>query len=162
MRQISPRQVHLDFHTSELMPDIGLNFDPEQFARTAKEAAVSSMTVFARGHHGMIFYDSKKNPERVHPNLKRKNLMVDEVRALHSVGISAPVYIKVKMYSKYPQVENISLGIPASATSALSVNIRITGIANTVTKALAAAVIITVPKMLFLTVSRNRWKFLAP
>ena len=93
MRQISPRQVHLDFHTSELMPDIGLNFDPEQFARTAKEAAVSSMTVFARGHHGMIFYDSKKNPERVHPNLKRKNLMVDEVRALHSVGINAPVYI---------------------------------------------------------------------
>lgn len=54
MKQLSPRQIHLDFHTSENIPGIGSTFDPEAFAKTAKEASISSMTVFARGHHGWL------------------------------------------------------------------------------------------------------------
>lgn len=96
MHLLSPRQIHLDFHTSELIPGIGKDFDAEAFARTAKEANVSSMTVFARCHHGMLYYDSKLFPERVHPHLEKRNLMVDQVRALHQEGINAPVYITVQ------------------------------------------------------------------
>ena len=93
---LSPRQVHLDFHTSELMPQVGASFDPEVFAQTAADAYVSSMTVFARCHHGWLYYDSLAFPERVHPQLARKNLMVEQVRALHARGIKAPVYITVQ------------------------------------------------------------------
>ena len=96
MKQLSPRQIHLDFHTSENIPGIGSTFDPEAFAKTAKEASISSMTVFARGHHGWLYYPSKKFPELVHPHLEYKNLLVDQVRALHKVGINAPVYLTVQ------------------------------------------------------------------
>ncbi|HHV99217.1 MAG TPA: beta-galactosidase [Clostridiaceae bacterium] len=93
---LSPRQIHLDFHTSEYIPDVGLNFNPKDFARTFKEASVTSVTVFARGHHGWLYYPSKRFPELVHPNLKRRNLLLEQVRALHEEGLRAPVYITVQ------------------------------------------------------------------
>ncbi len=93
---LSPRQVHLDFHTSENIPGIGANFDPKAFAKTVKDAGITSMTVFARGHHGWLYYPSKKFPELVHPHLEYKNLMPDQVHALHEVGVKAPVYITVQ------------------------------------------------------------------
>jgi len=96
MFELSPRQVHLDFHTSELIPDIGISFDPKEFAETIKEAAVSSMTLFARGHHGWVYYPSKKFPELIHPNLKNKTLLFDQIDALHNAGIRAPIYITVQ------------------------------------------------------------------
>jgi len=94
--ELSPRQIHLDFHTSELIPGIGNNFDPEKFASTFKEADVSSVTVFARCHHGWMYYPSEKFPHLIHPNLKNKNLLLEQVRALHKEGIRAPVYITVQ------------------------------------------------------------------
>lgn len=94
--ELSARQVHLDFHTSEYIPGIGAAFDPKAFARTAKEAHISSMTVFARGHHGWLYYLSQKFPELVHPHLEYPNLLLDQVRALHREGIRAPVYITVQ------------------------------------------------------------------
>lgn len=97
MIQLSPRQVHLDFHTSEHIPGIGSEFNAEEFASTAKAAAVSSMTVFARCHHGWMYYDSEKYPELVHPELVAKNLVIDQVKALHAEGIRAPIYITVQV-----------------------------------------------------------------
>ena len=96
MYMLSPRQVHLDFHTSEKIPGIGSTFDPEAFARTVKEASVSSVTVFARGHHGWLYYPSRKFPELIHPNLEYKNLLLDQILALHREGIRAPVYVTVQ------------------------------------------------------------------
>ncbi len=96
MKYLLPRQVHLDFHTSELIPDIAADFDAQEFAKCVKEADISSMTVFARCHHGMLYYDSKLFPERVHPGLINRNLLVEQVRALHAEGIAAPVYITVQ------------------------------------------------------------------
>ncbi len=96
MTELSPRQIHLDFHTSEHIGDVAAQFDPEEFARTAKAASVSSVTVFARCHHGWLYYDSKRFPERVHPNLRQRDLLVKQVRALHRQGIKAPVYITVQ------------------------------------------------------------------
>lgn len=95
-KQLSPRQVHLDFHTSENIPGIGSSFNMEEFAKTAKEAYVSSITVFARGHHGWLYYPSKKFPELMHPHLENKNLLLEQVKALHKEGINAPVYITVQ------------------------------------------------------------------
>jgi len=93
--QLPFRQIHLDFHTGPAVPDVGRDFDAREFARTMKRACVSSVTVFAKCHHGHLYYDTKR-PER-HPSLKRGlDLTGQQVEALHREGIRAPIYISVQ------------------------------------------------------------------
>ena len=96
MQLQAARQVHLDFHTSEHIPSVGADFDAAAFAQTVAESAVNSVTVFARCHHGWLYYDSKRFPTLVHPQLARKDLLTEQVDALHAVGVRAPVYITVQ------------------------------------------------------------------
>jgi hypothetical protein len=86
------RQIHLDFHTSPLIPDVAAEFDPDEFARTLKDAFVNSVTVFAKCHHGMSYYDTKVGIK--HPALKR-DLLGEMIAACHRYGIRTPVYISV-------------------------------------------------------------------
>ena len=90
------RQIHLDFHTSEAISGIGAQFDPDEFGDTLLQARVNSITCFARGHHGWIYYDSKTHPERIHPHLQRRNLLVEQIEACHARGIRVPVYTTVQ------------------------------------------------------------------
>lgn len=90
------RQVHLDFHTSPDISHIGSDFDPHEFAQTVKNAHIDSITCFARCHHGMIYYDSKINPERIHPNLTNRNLLNEQIEACHKNGIRVPIYTTVQ------------------------------------------------------------------
>ncbi len=88
------RQIHLDFHTSPFIGDVGRDWDAREFARTMKRAHVDSVTVFAKCHHGHLYYDTKR-PER-HPSLPRRlNLLGEQVEALHREGIRAPIYISI-------------------------------------------------------------------
>jgi hypothetical protein len=88
------RQIHLDFHTGPWIEDVGVDFDARAFARAMKKAHVDSVTVFAKCHHGHLYYDTQR-PER-HPGLKRgNNLLEKQVEALHAEGIRAPIYISV-------------------------------------------------------------------
>ena len=96
MHHLRGRQVHLDFHTSERIPGIAQQFDAVQFANTVAEAGIDSITVFARCHHGWLYYDSKAFPELVHPNLQNNHLLTEQVCALHEKGVRAPVYITVQ------------------------------------------------------------------
>jgi hypothetical protein len=89
------RQVHLDYHTSGLIEDIATRFDPEEFASTLKKAYVNSVTCFGRCHHGYIYHDTKKFPERHHPFLKR-NLLKEQIEACHKQNIRVPVYVTVQ------------------------------------------------------------------
>lgn len=94
------RQIHLDFHTSGLIPDIGRDFDPEAFAATLEAAHVDSVTCFARCHHGWLYYDSKAMPDCVHPNLKNRNLLREQIEACHRHNIKVPVYTTVQWDDK--------------------------------------------------------------
>ena len=89
------RQIHLDFHTSEQLANIGGEFDAGAWAQQLVEAQVDSITCFARGHHGMIFYDTQAHPERRHPHLQR-NLLVEQIEAAHALDIRVPVYTTVQ------------------------------------------------------------------
>jgi len=90
------RQVHLDFHTNPLIPGVGSKFDAKAFARTAKNAHVDSVTVFAKCHHGHLYFDTK-HPSR-HPTLpKGFNLLRAQIDALHAEGIRAPIYVSVEL-----------------------------------------------------------------
>jgi hypothetical protein len=90
------RQVHLDFHTSADVTDIAAQFDPDEFADTLKKAHVDSVTCFARCHHGYIYYDTKKNPERKHPHLTRPRLLEEQIEACHKRGIRVPIYTTIQ------------------------------------------------------------------
>ena len=59
MKQLPTRQVHLDFHTSEYIPDVAGQFSGEVFAAMAKDTHVNSMTVFARCVHGFMYFLSQ-------------------------------------------------------------------------------------------------------
>lgn len=87
------RQIHLDFHTSEHIEDVGARFDAEKFAATLKRGNVNSVTVFARCHHGWAYYPSTVC--KPHPHLKR-NLTGEMVAACRKHDINVPVYITVQ------------------------------------------------------------------
>ena len=100
-----PRQIHLDFHTSPLIPGIGADFDPDAFAKTYADAHVQSVTVFAKCHHGMSYYPTKVGTP--HPHLARPDLMGDMIEALHRRGIRVPLYTTVgfeeDVATRFPQ-----------------------------------------------------------
>ncbi|GAA0672419.1 hypothetical protein GCM10010193_26070 [Kitasatospora atroaurantiaca] len=90
------RTVHLDFHTGPDIPDVGRDFDPAAFAQTFKDAAVDSVTVFAKCHHGLLYHATDR-PER-HPGLDPGlDLLAEQVDALHAVGIRAPIYLSLQV-----------------------------------------------------------------
>ena len=84
------RQIHLDFHTSGLIPGIGSRFDPKRFAQAFKDAHVDSVTVFSKCHHGWSYHPTEVG--KTHPHLDF-DLLRGQVDALHAVGINAPVYL---------------------------------------------------------------------
>src|SRR5882757_5564928 len=79
------RQVHLDFHTSPYIPDVGCEFDAAEFATTMRRAHVESVTVFAKCHHGMCYFPSKAGTP--HPALGKRDLLGEMIEALHRAGI---------------------------------------------------------------------------
>lgn len=86
------RQVHLDFHNARDIPDVGADFDADDFAETAARAGVDSMTVFAKCHHGFSYYPTSVGTR--HPSLEF-DLLGQQIEALHERGIKAPIYVSV-------------------------------------------------------------------
>ena len=84
------RQVHLDFHTSPLIPDIGNCFNAKAWTQTLQNAAVDSITLFATCHHGYGYYNGEK-VER-HPKLNF-DLLRAQFDATKTAGINAPIYL---------------------------------------------------------------------
>lgn len=90
---LRPRQVHLDFHTSPHIPDVGAEFDPDAFASAVEAAHIASITIFAKCHHGMSYYPTKAGV--MHPALKGRDMMGEQIEALHRRGIRCPLYVTV-------------------------------------------------------------------
>lgn len=83
------RQVHLDFHTSELIPDVAADWNTGEFIRTLTDARVNSINVFAKCHHGYAYYDTKIGLR--HPALK-VDLLGDMVRGCRRANIAVNYY----------------------------------------------------------------------
>ena len=84
------RQIHLDFHTSPDIFNIGKSFSKENFQQMLKKAHVDSITVFAKCHHGMCYYPTKVGT--MHPELDF-DLTGAMIESAHEIGVRAPVYI---------------------------------------------------------------------
>jgi len=92
MFEIPQRQIHLDFHTPGDVEGVGANFDGAEFAATLKAAHVQSVNLFAKCHHGYSYYPTSVGTP--HPGLER-DLLGEQIDALHRVGIRAPIYLAV-------------------------------------------------------------------
>ena len=103
------RQVHLDFHTSGLIPEIGGRFDKAQFQKALKLGHVNSITVFSKCHHGWAYHPSTANV--THPNL-HFDLLGAELEACREIDVNAPVYLSAGLDEKevleHPEWLNVS------------------------------------------------------
>ncbi len=84
------RQIHLDFHTSEHIDEIGADFSREQFADALKNGRVDSITVFSKCHHGWSYHPTEIG--QVHPHLSF-DLLGEQIAAAHEIGVKTPVYL---------------------------------------------------------------------
>lgn len=91
------RQVHLDFHTSEAIEDIGKDFSKENFQTMLKKGHVDSITVFSKCHHGWSYHPTKAN--KIHPGLSF-DLLGEQIKAAHEIGVKTPVYISAGLDEK--------------------------------------------------------------
>ena len=88
--QLRFRQIHLDFHTSPHIPAIGEKFDGKRWQETLKAAAVDSITLFSKCHHGWSYHPTKIG--KIHPHLIF-DLLRAQYEATKEAGINAPVYL---------------------------------------------------------------------
>lgn len=94
MKKFFPkRAIHLDFHTMPKVYDVGIEFDPEEFGETLKNAKVDYITCFAKCNLGFAYYPTKIGI--VHPGLKRKDLLGEIIETCHRNGIKVSAYFNV-------------------------------------------------------------------
>jgi len=91
------RQVHLDFHTSEKIGQIGVDFSKEQFQSMLRRGHVDSITVFSKCHHGWAYHPSEAN--EMHPGLSF-DLLGAMIEAAHEIGVNTPVYLSAGLDEK--------------------------------------------------------------
>ncbi len=84
------RQVHLDFHTGEKVPDVGSRFSKKQFQNALIKGHVDSITLFSKCHHGWAYHPTKAN--KMHPSLNF-DLLGAQIEAAHEIGVKTPVYL---------------------------------------------------------------------
>lgn len=98
------RQVHLDFHTSPLIENIGVKFNKEEWQKNIQAGHVDSITVFSKCHHGYSYHPTKAN--EMHPHL-HFDLLKAQLDACREIGVKAPVYISAgfdeKEAHKHPE-----------------------------------------------------------
>ena len=84
------RQVHLDFHTSPLIPGIGKSFDKKLWQERLKMGHIDSITCFSCCHHGYSYHPTEVG--EMHPHLDF-NLLRAQIDASHEIGVNVPIYI---------------------------------------------------------------------
>lgn len=83
------RKVHLDFHNTPAVGEVGAGFDPDEFVAALKAGHVDSIVVFAKDMHGYFYYPGGRGP--MHPGLHR-DLLGEQIAACRSAGIRVNAY----------------------------------------------------------------------
>jgi hypothetical protein len=86
------RKIHLDFHTSPLVPNVGAQFDADVFGNTLAAAHVNYVVCFAKCHHGMSYYNTRAGTR--HPTLTF-DLLGAQIEACHRRDIAISAYLSV-------------------------------------------------------------------
>ncbi len=83
------RQIHLDFHTSEHISNVGKTFSKDQFKNTLLKAKVNGINLFAKCHHSWSYYPTKVG--KMHPNLNF-DLLGSQIEACKEANIRPYIY----------------------------------------------------------------------
>ncbi len=92
------RQIHLDFHTSECIEGIGANFSRENFKEALVTGHVSSITLFAKCHHGWSYHPTTVNFP--HPHLACQ-LLDEQLSVCEELGVRTEIYISAGFSEQY-------------------------------------------------------------
>jgi hypothetical protein len=95
MHTLRYRQIHLDFHTSPDIENIGGRFDKAQWQDMLRRGHVDSITCFAVGHHGWSYYDTKVGFP--HPHLQG-DLLRSQFDAAKEIDVNVPIYITAGLH----------------------------------------------------------------
>ena len=108
MTYLPLRQVHLDFHTGDDMPDVGSRFSEQDFRQALTVGHISSVTLFAKCHHGWAYYPSAVVPP--HPTMTT-DLLGRQLAVCREMGVRAQVYISAgfdeHMADTHPEYRNV-------------------------------------------------------
>lgn len=100
------RQIHLDFHTGEQINGIGKDFSKGQFQKALIAGHVNSINIFAKCHHGWLYYLNGVTP--THPGLDF-DLVEEMLEACKEINVTTQIYISVGFddvaYRKNPSWE---------------------------------------------------------
>lgn len=111
MDKLPFRQIHLDFHTSECIPEVGSKFSEDNFREALTVGHTSSITLFAKCHHGWSYFPSHVN--KIHPTLKT-NLLDRQLKVCEDMGVRAQIYISAgideRKANEFPQLRAIFRG----------------------------------------------------
>jgi hypothetical protein len=91
------KAIHLDFHMPEFPKDAIKNFNAKTFVEQLVRSGTDSVTVFAKDHFGLSFYDT--NVGHKHSGLKG-DFLGEIVEEAHNNGIAVIAYLSV-MWDKY-------------------------------------------------------------
>jgi len=83
------RKIHLDYHNSQHMPQLGEAFDADEFGDRLVEGHVDSIVVFAKDMHGYFYYPSAYGP--AHPGLSF-DMLGPQVEACRKRNIKVYAY----------------------------------------------------------------------
>ena len=86
------RQIHLDFHTSEHIKEIGKKFCEKEFIENLLKAKVNGINLFAKCHHSWSYYPTKVG--KMHPHLSF-DLLGKQIEACKKKNIKAYIYFTV-------------------------------------------------------------------
>ncbi len=90
MHKLRFRQIHLDFHTSEKIANIGGKFDKKKFQDVLTNARVNSITCFSKCHHGLTYHETSVGVK--HPFMKGE-LLREQFDACKEIDINVPIYL---------------------------------------------------------------------
>ncbi|OHB47780.1 MAG: hypothetical protein A2Y10_13310 [Planctomycetes bacterium GWF2_41_51] len=90
MHKLRFRQIHLDFHTSEAIDNIGSKFDKQKFQQALKIGNVNSITCFSKCHHGWSYHPTQIGSQHPHLNF---NLLDAQYEAAKEIDVNVPIYL---------------------------------------------------------------------
>lgn len=96
------RRIHMDFHNPDFVGDVGHQLDAQAYVQTLKTAAVNSLVVFAKCHHGNCYYPT--NLGHRHPALNQ-DMLGNILAACQTEAISTFIYYSVA-WDKHVEGEN--------------------------------------------------------
>ena len=86
---IGRRQIHLDFHTSGHLNDVGSDFNKEDFQAALQAGQVDAINLFAKCHHSWSYYPTEVG--QMHPHLDF-DLLGAQIEACREIGVKVQLY----------------------------------------------------------------------